>query len=213
MAFPPAAPPAPPLDDAPEDIIRAVAKAQGIDPDFALSIAQTESSMNPHTPPSSKGAVGLMQLMPATAARHKVNANDPYDNVLGGVMELRDLHDAYGGDLEMMARRYNGSGPATTAYALKVLSDYEHRKGFAPGTLTSQLSRDDPGTAPKAAFAAASTAATGGLGGSQPRRRRRQSRRPAHPPQYQRGGPSRTSASARPRARAARRPTSAAPST
>jgi hypothetical protein len=148
MAGPPVPPPQT-LPDAPEDIIRSVAKAQGVDPDFALSIAQTESGLNPHVGPSPKGALGMMQLMPATAARHKVNPNDPYENALGGVMELRDLQDKYGGDLEMMTRRYNGRGPETTDYARKVLGEYERRKGLAPGTLTSQINPNDPGTGPR----------------------------------------------------------------
>jgi len=146
----------PPLPDKPEDIIRAVAQAQGIDPDFALSIAQTESSMNPNTPRSivkgQPGAIGLMQLMPPTAAKWGVNPNDPYDNVVGGVKELRALSDQYRGDLELMARRYNGSpsapNSATDAYAVKVLTDYERRKGLAPGTLTAHIRTSAVGVPP-----------------------------------------------------------------
>src|SRR5262252_362681 len=141
-------PPAPPStlqeNDTPEDILRTLAKPYDLDPDLLLSVAQIESSLNPHVHPSNKGAIGLMQLMPATATRQKVNINDPYENALGGVRELADLRDRYGGDLEMMVRRYNGRGPETTDYARKVLGEYERRKGFAPGTLTAQLNPNDP---------------------------------------------------------------------
>src|SRR5262252_269212 len=141
-------PPAPPStlqeNDTPEDILRTLAKPYDLDPDLLLSVAQIESSLNPHVHPSNKGAIGLMQLMPATATRQKVNINDPYENALGGVRELADLRDRYGGDLEMMVRRYNGRGPETTDYARKVLGEYERRKGFAPGTLTAQLNPNHP---------------------------------------------------------------------
>lgn len=130
-------PPAPPPDAAPpgapatgdtpaswEDIISGVAKKYQIDPRLAVAIAQTESSMKPGAV-SDKGATGLMQLMPATAARWKVNINDPLDNIRGGMQEMRSLLDQHNGDVTMALRRYyaspNAPDSVSDPYVQKVL--------------------------------------------------------------------------------------------
>ena len=67
----------------------------------------TESGWNPHAI-SNKGAVGLMQLIPATAQRYGVgNAFDPAQNIEGGTKYLRSLLDRYNGDLTKSLAAYN----------------------------------------------------------------------------------------------------------
>ncbi len=62
---------------------------------------------------SSKGAKGLMQLMPATIEQFKVgDAFDPEQNIEAGTTYLRQLMDKYKGDLKLVLAAYN-SGPAT----------------------------------------------------------------------------------------------------
>jgi soluble lytic murein transglycosylase-like protein len=60
---------------------------------------------------SRRGAQGLMQLMPRTAASLGVkNAFDPRENIFGGTKYLKQLHDEFGGDLELTLGAYN-AGP------------------------------------------------------------------------------------------------------
>jgi soluble lytic murein transglycosylase-like protein len=67
----------------------------------------TESSFNPKAV-SRKGAQGLMQLMPSTAARHGVrDAFDPEDNIRGGMKHMRFLLDTFGNDLTLSLAAYN----------------------------------------------------------------------------------------------------------
>jgi soluble lytic murein transglycosylase-like protein len=57
---------------------------------------------------SRKGALGLMQLMPETAAQHQVqNVFLPRDNIEGGCRHLRMLLDRYGGNLPLVIAAYN----------------------------------------------------------------------------------------------------------
>ena len=84
---------------------------------------------------SPKGAVGLMQLMPATAARFAVNICDPAGNVLGGVRYLRALHERYHNPFYMLAAynagedavaQYHGVPPfpETVRYVADVINDF-----------------------------------------------------------------------------------------
>ena len=74
-----------------DDVVATASNKSGIDPDLISSVIQAESGFNAHAI-SRKGAQGLMQLMPATAAHLGVrNVFDPHENVQGGSMYLRDL--------------------------------------------------------------------------------------------------------------------------
>ena len=100
-AAPQAAPRAGPCPAAPvlsEDEARAlvlkVAQEEGFYPDFVSSVALVESNFRTDAL-SDKGAVGLMQIMPATGRIYKVDICDPRQNVLGGIRFLRSLHEKY----------------------------------------------------------------------------------------------------------------------
>jgi Transglycosylase SLT domain len=162
----------------PEDIqvlIRAAAQEHGVDPDFAAAIVEIESSggMNPKA--SSKGARGIMQLMPDTWKKWGVkNPDDPFENVVAGMKELRQLQQELNGDMRMVARRYAGSPQArledTDYYVEKVFKDYRQRIGLPeprPGEDTDGRIPKEPGqrTAPNPSEAApASLFAPGPLG-------------------------------------------------
>lgn len=76
--------------------IQATATAQGVPPQLALSVAQTESSLDPNAV-SSAGAQGLFQLMPATAASLGVtDPLDPTQNINGGIAYLAQLFQQFG---------------------------------------------------------------------------------------------------------------------
>lgn len=90
-----------------------MAAAYGVDPSFALSIAQTESNFNPSAlgPQTRYGrAVGTMQVLPSTCTQYGLDANDPSENIECGVRDLADMLKRYGGNLSLAAAAYN-AGP------------------------------------------------------------------------------------------------------
>lgn len=90
------------------EFLRQEAQRQGVDPSLAARVMQAESGGRTHAV-SPRGAIGPMQLMPATARGLGVNINDPYDNIRGGVKYLRQQLDAFGTP-ELALAAYN-AGP------------------------------------------------------------------------------------------------------
>ncbi|MDO5647269.1 lytic transglycosylase domain-containing protein [Paracoccus sp. (in: a-proteobacteria)] len=74
---------------------RAAAQRHGIPEDLFLRLVQQESGWNPNAR-SHKGAMGLAQLMPGTAAKLGVNPNDPVQNLNGGARYLRMMYNQFG---------------------------------------------------------------------------------------------------------------------
>lgn len=99
------------------DQIAAAAQAQGVDPSLALEVANAESGMNPNTPDSSAGAIGIFQLMPATAAALGVNPRDPAQNIQGGVAYLRQMLAQFGDPALALAAYDWGPGNVSNALA------------------------------------------------------------------------------------------------
>lgn len=98
------------------DMVQQVARWNDVDPRFALSIVTVESRFQPHAR-SGANAMGLMQLIPATAERFNVkDAFDASQNVKGGVRYLRWLLDRYHGDVAMAAAAYNAGEGAVDRY-------------------------------------------------------------------------------------------------
>ena len=92
------------------DWIREHADRHGVDPRLVQAIVQVESGYN-HRAVSHKGAVGLMQLMPATAKDLEVGDRySPEQNIRGGVAYLRQMIDLFPGRLELAIAAYN-AGP------------------------------------------------------------------------------------------------------
>lgn len=93
----------------------AAAGTYGLDPDFLTAVARTESGLNPRAV-SPAGAIGLMQLMPATARGLGVDPWDPKQNIIGGARHLRALLDRFDGRIDLALAAYNAGAGSVTRY-------------------------------------------------------------------------------------------------
>lgn len=113
--------------------------------EFIESLIDVESNWDPNAV-SAKGAMGLMQLMPATAARF--GAFDPFnpqENIAAGTRYVTSLMWEFHGDLRLVAAAYNAGdywigrkelnyrNPDVVAYVEHVRRQYEKRRQAAPG--------------------------------------------------------------------------------
>lgn len=98
------------------DEIATAATEKGVDPALVRAIIHAESAFNPNAV-SRVGAQGLMQLMPATAARFGVTEPFvPAENIKGGVSYLAWLSKRFDGDITRMAAGYNAGEGAVDKY-------------------------------------------------------------------------------------------------
>jgi soluble lytic murein transglycosylase-like protein len=103
-----------------DDLIQEYARLNGVRTDLVRAVVQVESAFNP-VARSPKGAMGLMQLMPATARQYGVT--DPYDpsqNIRAGVAYLRQLLDRYQDNEELALAAYNAGPGAVDRYGESV---------------------------------------------------------------------------------------------
>ena len=92
----------------------------GVDPMLIYLVMREESGFN-HRAVSRVGARGLMQLMPATAARLGVrNIHDPVENVDAGTRYLRTLIEMFGGDINLALAGYNAGEGAVLKYGRRI---------------------------------------------------------------------------------------------
>lgn len=122
------------------DLVNSASARYRLDPDLVNSVIRAESDFNPRAV-SPKGAQGLMQLMPETAAHLGVeNAMDPGANVEGGTRYLRALLEYYNFNLIKALAAYN-AGPLrvdqyrgvppyseTQAYVARIVRDFNRKK-------------------------------------------------------------------------------------
>jgi soluble lytic murein transglycosylase-like protein len=139
---PPPAPPAP-VDEAPAarpfqiqtkapkaliDLVQKMAPQYRVEPQLALAIMEVESNFD-SAAVSPKNAMGLMQLVPETAARFNVrNAFDPIQSVRGGLAYLRWLLAYFEGDLTLVAAAYNAGEGTVERY--RGVPPYAETRGY-----------------------------------------------------------------------------------
>ncbi len=117
--------------------IRHAARVHRVDPLLIKAIIKIESNFNRYAV-SSKGAQGLMQLMPGTAKYLRVyDSFDPWQNIYGGTMYIRQMLDSFQGNLQLSLAAYNAGPtrvmkykrvpriPETIAYVRKVMRQYQ----------------------------------------------------------------------------------------
>jgi soluble lytic murein transglycosylase-like protein len=122
------------------EVAAEAARRHGVDPELVLAVVDVESAFRTDAV-SPKGALGLMQLMPATAAA--LGVTDPFDpaqNLDAGARHLRALLLAHDGDLEKALAAYNAGSeavrrhggvppyPETRDYVRKVLGRYQEEE-------------------------------------------------------------------------------------
>jgi hypothetical protein len=127
-----------------ETLIQKYANRYGVDPSLVRAVMRNESGFNPNAV-SPKGAQGLMQLMPGTAASMGVsNPFDPEQNIAGGVGYLRHCLDCFDHNVPLAVAAYNaGPGrvsrsqgvpaiPETQAFVKNVMGAYTGRPAVSP---------------------------------------------------------------------------------
>lgn len=127
-----------------EPLVDEVARGYQVDSALLHAVISVESRYNPNAL-SPVGAVGLMQLMPATARRYGVDdALDPEQNLRGGAKYLRDLLKMFGSDIRLALAAYHAGENAVVKYqnnippfestmqfVSRVLELYEKYRGIA----------------------------------------------------------------------------------
>jgi soluble lytic murein transglycosylase-like protein len=94
-----------------------IARRHGVDESLVHAVIQVESRYDAFAV-SPRGAMGLMQLMPRTAARFDVdNVFDPVENVDAGVRYLKELLERYSGQQRLALAAYNAGEEAVERYS------------------------------------------------------------------------------------------------
>jgi soluble lytic murein transglycosylase-like protein len=112
-----------------DELIAEHARLNRVRTDLVRAVMQVESAFNPNAT-SPKGAMGLMQLMPATARQYGViNPYNPAENVRAGVAYLRELLDRYQDNEELALAAYN-AGPGAVDKHGQTVPPYRETRNY-----------------------------------------------------------------------------------
>jgi hypothetical protein len=115
-------------------LIALEAQRQGVPVDLALALAKQESGFNPSAK-SPAGAIGVMQLMPATAKGLGVNPNNVQENIRGGIAYLKQQLNRFNGNYELALAAYN-AGPGAVNKA-KGVPNIKETQNYVKNIMTS----------------------------------------------------------------------------
>ena len=120
-------------------LVNRISLEHGMDPKLVDALVRVESSYDPRAV-SRKGAMGLMQLMPDTANRLKVeDPFNPEENVRAGVKEFSRLVDRYAGSLQLALAAYNAGEGAVARY--RGIPPYTETRNYISRILTLYTGR------------------------------------------------------------------------
>lgn len=129
-------------------LIRQNGARYGVDPYFIYCVIHQESGFS-SIALSSKGAQGLMQLMPGTAARYGViNVNDPAQNIMGGTRYLKDLLRLFPGRIDLVLAGYNAGEGAVIKYG-QTIPPYRETQDYVRLISLRYLRRPKGGQTPE----------------------------------------------------------------
>jgi soluble lytic murein transglycosylase-like protein len=115
-------------------LIEEAAHRADVNPALLRAMVAVESAFNPLAV-SPKGAQGLMQLLPATLRRYRVNRPfDPGENLRGGASYIKDLLKRYGNDLELALAAYNAGEDAVDRHG-KTIPPFPETRAYVPAVL------------------------------------------------------------------------------
>lgn len=138
-----------------DQLIMKHAATYDVSPQLLRAVVQVESGFNPRAV-SPKGAMGLMQLMPATAI--EMGVRDPFDpdqNIRGGAAYLRQLLNRYAGNRQLALAAYNAGPDTVDRYGSRVPPYLETRQYLAQvGSRTGSGAIMSAGVRPKTAAVA-----------------------------------------------------------
>ncbi|MEQ6292131.1 lytic transglycosylase domain-containing protein [Vogesella sp. GCM10023246] len=116
------------------ELVDRTAQALSMDAALLHAVVATESGYNPQAV-SPKGAMGLMQLMPATALRYGVaDPLDPEQNMRAGALYLRDLMTRFQNNLHLALAAYNAGEQAVMRYN-NTVPPYQETRNYIPRVL------------------------------------------------------------------------------
>jgi hypothetical protein len=126
--------PARPEDKLLEPLIRKFSQKHSVDPALVRAVIEVESGFNPQAI-SRKGAVGAMQIMPATAARYgATHPADPAQNIEAGIRYLKDLLALHKGNLTLALASYNAGEGAVARHGHRI-PPYRETMLYVPAVL------------------------------------------------------------------------------
>ncbi len=121
------------------ELVDRLSREHGLDPRLMDALIRVESGYDPRAV-SHKGAMGLMQLMPATASRLGVrNPFDPEQNVRGGMREFARLVEVYRGNLKLALAAYNAGEGAVSRF--RGVPPYRETRNYVSKILTIYTGR------------------------------------------------------------------------